>query len=645
MAIHFHGLDVGGAANLGEVLESSPDCVKILDLAGRIRAINTAGCRYLAQTSTALEGRAWLDFLPPPARPGAQAALSGARDGATLRLSAPCQTPGGTRHCDLTVSPLRDPQGVVVAILAITRDVTDLVQGRLAAEQSARDMARQSAALRAAGLVARLGAWEIDYERGEIFWSDEIWTLMGLTPRNLDLEDAAAVFTGDNREQLRAAMTSCRASGQAFALDLPVTRADQSVIWVRLFGERDAVADILRGAVQDITAQRQAEAELVAARDAAQAASAAQSAFLANVSHEIRTPLHGILGMAQVMEAEQPTALQRERLSIIRQSGETLMGLLNDILDLSKIEAGRMELRERPFDLGAALNAACAPFVYLAAQRDLSLEVSLDGGLAGRWLGDELRLRQVVANLVSNAVKFTQAGGVSVTAKSTQAGICVAVCDTGPGLYPAEVDKLFDKFSQGRAAGPAAASGTGLGLAICRQLARLMGGDVTVQSTLGEGSTFEVCVPLARAPALDAPASSQPASALAASAEPLRVLAAEDNATNQLILRSMLAPLGVDLRIVADGVLAVEAIRFEMFDVVLMDIQMPRLNGVEATQQIRAWERQEGRDATPIIALSANVMAHQVEAYRRAGMDEVVEKPIDLVRLYAVLEAVAERRA
>jgi PAS domain S-box-containing protein len=642
MAIHFRGLDVGGIGNLVAVLEASPDCVKILNLGGRIHAINAAGCVLLEQSSSALEGRAWFEFLPPEVRAAAAAAVRGAGEGATLRLSTPCETPHGRRYCDLTVSPLRDPAGAVVAILAVTRDVTDLVVGRLAAEQSARDMARQAAALRAAGLVAKLGAWEIDYDRGEIFWSDEIWTLMDLPPRFLDLTDAAAMFSGQSHTQLRAAMQDCRTTGQSFTLDLPIDRPDRPLLWVRLFGERDADKDILRGAVQDITAQRRSEAELVAARDAAQAAKAAQSAFLANVSHEIRTPLHGILGMAQVMETESPTPLQRERLTIIRQSGETLMALLNDILDLSKIEAGRLELREGAFDLEAALSTACAPFTYLAAQRDLSLDIVIEPATCGAWVGDELRLRQVIANLVSNAVKFTQAGGVTIHAQARDEGLCLAVSDTGVGIYPADVRTLFDKFSQGRTSGNGV-GGTGLGLAISQELVRLMGGVIKVRSVLGEGSTFEVIVPLERAEGAVGKGVEKAYAQAGVATEPLRVLAAEDNATNQLILRSMLAPLYVELQVVGDGAQAVERFQIEPFDVVLMDIQMPNLNGVEATRRIRAWEAAQGRPCTPIIALSANVMAHQVEAYREAGMDDVVEKPIDLSRLYSVLDAHAQR--
>ena len=532
MVLHFDGLDVGGQENLTDILEASPDCVKILNREGQIRAINTAGCAFIGKPSSDLEGKAWSQFLPPTVRDAAQEAVIGAFAGHTLRLSTPCLTGGGTRHCDLTVSPLRDPKGTVAAVLAITRDVTDLVKGRLAAEQNARDVSRQAAVLRAA------------------------------------------------------------------------------------------------------------QAELVGARDAAQAATAAQGSFLANVSHDIRTPLHGILGLAQVMEQESPTALQRERLAVIRQSGETLMALLNDILDLSKIEAGRLELRERVFDIADALTAASAPFVDLAAQRQLAFDLDIDPTASGRWRGDELRLRQVIANLVSNAVKFTQSGGVSVKASLTSARLCVAVCDTGPGIYSADIPKLFEKFSQGRAQG-AVVGGTGLGLAICRELAHLMGGELTVETTLGQGSTFTLAVPFARA--LAEP--SAPTLEVATGARLLRILAAEDNPTNQLILRSMLAPLGVDLVMVGDGVAAVESFMADTFDLVLMDIQMPRLNGVEAAQRIRAWEGERGCRPTPIVALSANVMAHQVETYRAAGMDEAVEKPIDLSRLYAVLQTASLGRA
>jgi PAS domain S-box-containing protein len=639
MVIHFDGLDVGGPGNLTDILESSPDCIKVLSADGRIRSINSAGSAFIGRPCDQLVGRVWSEFLPKALRAEAQGAVRGAFAGETLRLSTPCFTTLGTRHCDLTVSPLRDQDRTVVAVLASTRDVTDLVEGRLAAEGIARSLARQSAAMRAAGLVAKLGAWEIDYQHQTIFWSQEIWSLTGLAPRPLRLDEIAAALGGDRADKLGTALLACRQTGAAFALDAPVVRDDQTRVWLRIFAERDVSADILRGAVQDVTDQRAAQAELVEARDAAQAASAAQAAFLANVSHEIRTPLHGILGMAQVMDHETPTPLQRERLAVIRQSGDTLMALLNDILDLSKIEAGRLELRVRVFPLDAALTAACAPFVYLAAQRDLTLDVEVVSEARGFWRGDELRLRQIIANLVSNALKFTRSGGVVVMAHLRSTGLCVAVSDTGLGIYPADVPKLFDKFTQGRASG-GVLGGTGLGLAICRELAQLMGGDLTVQTVLGQGSTFEVCVPFERAQA-DMPV--PPLAANPPRTRPLRILAAEDNPTNQLILRSMLAPLSVDLLVVNDGAEAVEAVQGGVFDLVLMDIQMPRLNGIQAVQLIRAWEADGQRVRTPIVALSANVMAHQVQTYKDAGMDEAVEKPIDLTRLYAVVEAIIHR--
>jgi CheY-like chemotaxis protein len=214
----------------------------------------------------------------------------------------------------------------------------------------------------------------------------------------------------------------------------------------------------------------------------------------------------------------------------------------------------------------------------------------------------------------------------------------VAVSDSGPGIDPADAPKLFDKFTQGRASA-GVLGGTGLGLAICRELAQLMGGDLTVETALGQGSTFEICVPFERAPAepLARPVAKTPRTRAP------RILAAEDNPTNQLILRSMLAPLNVHLLIVSDGAQAVQAFQADTFDLVLMDIQMPQLNGIEAVLLIRAWEAEAQREHTPIVALSANVMAHQVQTYKDAGMDEALEKPIDLSRLYAVVEGIVHR--
>jgi len=378
--------------------------------------------------------------------------------------------------------------------------------------------------------------------------------------------------------------------------------------------------------------------ELMAARDAAQAASVAKGEFIANISHEIRTPLNGMLGMVQVLERENLTPAQHERVRVIRQSGGTLLSILNDVLDMSKIEAGKLEVRETPFRLEDLLASTCGAYRAVAETKGIGLDWSA-GDAVGDWLGDADRTGQIVLNLVSNAIKFTEAGRVTVEAEVIANGLTIAVRDEGVGIPADKLARIFESFSQIDSSTTRRAGGTGLGLAISRRLALLMGGDIAVESREGEGSVFRLELPL--------PRSAQSAQAPLRSASPaattpdraLRVLAAEDNATNQLVLRALLEPLGVQLTLVADGAQAVEACSTGAFDLVLMDIQMPVMDGLDATAAIRDQERAAGLPAVPIIALTANAMRHHLEAYAAAGLTAHVAKPIDATLLYAAIES------
>ena len=391
--------------------------------------------------------------------------------------------------------------------------------------------------------------------------------------------------------------------------------------------------------------------ELVDARDAAEAANVAKSQFLANMSHEIRTPLNGVLAMAQVLEQSVHEPAQRDQARVIRQSGDTLLGLLNDMLDVSKIEAGRLELEEVEFDFEAVTEGALAGFAAVAARKGIVLDVSVEEAAKGRRRGDPARVRQVLNNFVSNALKFTEAGVVTVSfsgeGEDGADGVRLAVRDTGIGIAPEKLAMVFQRFVQVDASMTRRFGGTGLGLAICEELAVLMGGRVWVESEPGEGSTFYASLPLARTgpAAVAEPAAPQPVATDADAVEtdahaPFRVLAAEDNATNQLVLTTIMQIFGFELTIAGDGREAVELWRKGGFDVVLMDIQMPEMDGVAATRAIRSLEAAEGRPRTPILALSANALPQQVEAYHAAGMDGHVAKPIELARLQAALEEV-----
>jgi len=400
------------------------------------------------------------------------------------------------------------------------------------------------------------------------------------------------------------------------------------------------VAQRLGAHERDLTS---AMRELEAARDRAEAANVAKSQFLANMSHEIRTPLNGVLGMAQVLGRSDLAPADREKVDVIRSSGEALLCLLNDILDLSKIEAGRMELDPQPFDMEEAVAAATRGFAALACQKGVRFLVGVEPGAEGVWMGDAGRFRQVLANLASNAVKFTAAGEVRVGVRRTAEGLACTVSDTGVGIASDLVAHLFQRFSQVDSTATRRYGGSGLGLAISRQFVELMGGKVAVTSVEGRGSAFTFDLPFEWLHA------SAPRSAEAAAAEPVltpsRILAAEDNATNRLLLGAMLAPLGAELVFAEDGRQAVDALAEGRFDLVLMDVQMPVMNGVDAARAIRALEAEHDLRRTPILAVSANVMPGQIQDYLAAGMDGVVPKPIEMSVLVAAIEAALKPQA
>ena len=467
-------------------------------------------------------------------------------------------------------------------------------------------------------------------------------TLIGLLPRFLALTGALffgasgiALFVAQSLsrrvtapiERLSKAMAQIASSGELRPLDAYVADDDVfrrlTTTFNHLLAQIDANHQELCETLED----------LMEARDAANAANVAKSQFLANMSHEIRTPLNGVLAMAEVMDRGDLPGPQRERLAVVRQSGEQLLAVLNDVLDLSKIEAGKLELTEQDFDLERVAASVLEGFGALAEEKSLIFEVEVTPAAQGAWRGDPDRLRQIFGNLVSNAVKFTAKGSVRARFETADAGgLRLSVTDTGIGIPRDKILTLFEKFTQADSSTTRQYGGTGLGLAICRELAQLMGGQVSVLSEEGQGSTFIVELPFVRGSAAGVVETSE--AVVEAQSGSVRVLAAEDNMVNQKVLKAIVEPMDVELTLVGDGRAAVDAWRAGAFDVILMDIQMPVMDGITAAKAIRAAELSERRPRTPILALTANALVHQVEEYLAAGMDGHVAKPIEIAKLY-----------
>jgi PAS domain S-box-containing protein len=623
-------LDVGFFRS---AIESSMDCVRVLDRQGRVLFVNRAGLAGL-EIDNFSPAQEWRSFWPEPGRIEVERGLDAALRGESYRFEGECPTARGSmRWWDVAIAPIFNDAGEVAALIATSRDITTEKQARADSADVVLNLARSTASMRSAFRIARVGGWEIDFVGRRCLFSPELFELMGVSAElDMSLAESVLFWTEEDRAPFQACLDRVERTGERLRFEGRSAGRQSGALWWRLFGEPvldEGRCIALRGAAQDVTELRLTlEREQKALRDAEE-----MSGFLATISHEIRTPLNGVLGMAQVMGRGELSQIQRERLGVIEASGAVLLSLLNDVLDLSRAESGKIELQSDVFDIQVLANDALALLTSLLKGKPVSIQVSVAPSAAGFWAGDPKRVGQVLRNLVGNAAKFTDRGSVVLDISSEGEGLIIRVADTGIGIPADRLEHIFDRFVQVDAATTRRFGGSGLGLAICRDLVRLMNGEIRVESRLDAGAEFVVSLPLERRQTRDKAELAESDVDLSEAHESLRVLAAEDNATNQLVLKTLLREVGIEPHIVWNGQEVVEAWRDGQWDIVLMDIQMPGMDGLEATRVIRAIERREGRKRTPIIALTANAMAQHKANYLKAGMDALVAKPINFAWL------------
>ena len=540
--------------------------------------------------------------------------------------------------------PLIPVVGLLILALSFVADgVVRSLAVRKRYEDAQRSMAASEAQYRlladnVTDVIAMTGA-----DRQRLYVSPSIAQALGFTPEELQATPNYSYLYPEDREAVLSTIDSLTPRDSRRTIEYRVTHRDGHVFWVETsFTLAPPTADEPGGEVisvsRNIEARKALETELVEARQRAEEAAAAKSEFLANMTHELRTPLNAIIGFSGILAgSKRLTDEDARHAGLIHDASATLLELVNSVLDFSRLEAGAVELEAKPFDPTESARAMVALLTQQADAKDLILAVEADG--AGQPLvGDARRIRQVLLNFLSNAIKFTAEGGVTVTVRQTprdetRGALRIEVADTGIGIAQATIDHLFDRFTQADATVSREYGGTGLGLAICKRTIELMGGTIGCDSRPGKGSTFWFEVVLPRAEALEEEAET---AVQAAPQAPLRLLLVEDVAVNRELIATLLSPFDVTIEMAENGRLAIEAMQRSVFDLVLMDVQMPVMDGLTAARAIRALPDAHAQ-TTPIIAMTANVLPEQVKKCLDAGMDDHLGKPVSPAALLSIL--------
>ncbi|MFH1033005.1 MAG: PAS domain-containing protein [Pseudomonadota bacterium] len=642
-----------------EVVEAM---ILALDKEGRVTLINRKGCQLLGYHEDEIIGHNWfVDFLPQPEGmeqiyPLFLRVMTGDMPGSDYFENQIVTKDGTLRTVAWHNTNVHDEGGQIIGTLSAGEDITE--------RKRAEEALGQSQAFNSSIIASSADCIKVLDMQGRLkFMSPDGLRQMELNDIGPYLDQPYEQFWAQSDlEAVRAAMLQAMSGGQSGFQGYCPTATGVPKWWdVRLspiLGEGGRVEALL-AVSRDITQRKKAEEELRVAKSQAEAANRAKSQFLANMSHEIRTPMNAIIGMTDLVLDTPLDQEQREYLDIVKSSSNLLLALINDILDISKIEAGKVELERTSFRLRPNLDEVFSTQAQHARDKGLALLCVVRPEVPDALVGDIGRLRQVLLNLISNSIKFTEQGEINVqvglaTRTPEEVLLRVAVSDTGIGIAPDKMREIFEPFSQADASTTRRYGGTGLGLTISRQLVEMMGGEMELESEPGQGSTFVFSARLGldqhagqhadQGPAALGPAPPPASGEDTGPAGGLNILLAEDNLVNQKLAVILLQRRGHRVTVAGTGRQALEALERQDFDLVLMDVEMPEMDGLAATRAIRQREGRTGGHI-PIIAMTAHAMAEHRESCLAAGMDDYVSKPLEPKRLFEVIEALGRRGA
>ncbi|USQ96544.1 PAS domain-containing hybrid sensor histidine kinase/response regulator [Caulobacter sp. RL271] len=603
-----------------DILEANQDSAWILRVDGVVEHANQKALALFGAPGARVD---WRALWPEESRFSLDRSFNSATEGAVARFRAFLGGAAKARiYCDTTIAPVRDAEGRIVRLLATARDVTEEVETQ--------GFLRTVLQLLPLPLTVR----NVE-DRRYVLINRAAEDALGLVADETIGRTIDQVLPADRAARTHAIEAAVLRSGEMQVLEeaIEIGGETRHLLIKTLATYDDIGARHVVTLGEDVTARRRSAEALRSALDHAEQASQAKSAFLANMSHEIRTPLNGIIAGADLLSKTLTEPRARELVEMIAASGHSLEGLLSDVLDLVRIEAGHMVIEAAPFELGDMARSVAALCALRADEKGVRLDVTVSDAAERTVTGDGARLRQVLTNLLNNAVKFTDRGEVALRVTVDDQGRTrFEVIDTGIGFDAVMKARICERFQQADASFTRRFGGTGLGLAISRELVQLMGGELDCDSAPGVGSTFWFALPLVASARTPAPVEDT----VEAPAGAPRVLVADDHPTNRKVVELMLAEVA-DIVTAQNGLEAVEMYGLAPPDLVLMDMQMPVMDGLEAVRRIRALETARGAARVPIIMLTANARPEHVRASREAGADVHLQKPITSAALFAAI--------